>query len=229
MDHKISFYEVQLINIKKEYPGATSFYFTKPEGYEYTAGQHAKLSVNGVLQDKELTKSMSLTSAPHQGELSFAMHTDTDSVYKEKLCALEPGDTMYISDSLGEFTCDLSAPRYYWIAGGVGITPFMSMLQDMEHRSSEDLEKIALYHIAEENYLFGAYYTKLPITSAQANFQEMEAQLRAHGEHLASSKAPFYVSGSPRFVSGVRKILTTIEVDKERIKLDTFVGYKGLE
>lgn len=206
-----------------------SFYFEKPDGYTFEAGQSTKLCLNGDPGDKEMARTMSFCSAPSESELMFTMHIDSGSVFKTKLLELKPGDVVDLRNPRGEFVLPERFSKLYFIAGGVGITPFMSMFRELEINESELLKNIAFYHVSSGKFIFEEEYSKLPIHSAAANFDEMRSQLEAHQEHLSSCGNLFYISGSPRFVIGVRKILQGIGVDKEKIKLDSFAGYKEMQ
>ena len=210
----------------KECPGTVSFYFDKPEGYAYLAGQQASMVLGESLRETELVRPMSFSSHPQDDFLRFTMHVDSGSVFKRKLLGLTSGDSIRITPPRGQFTwSDDSAGRVYWLAGGVGITPFASMLRGL---GEAERARVALYHIAREYFPLEADYVERLETYKQANFTEMESDLRASKERLASGGGRFYISGSPKFVEAVEEILLDIGVAGERIVLDTFKGYEEL-
>lgn len=213
---------------KHETDTIVSFFFQKPEGYEFEAGQATKICLGDGLEDKELAKTMSFCSAPSEEVLQFTMHVDSQSIFKTKMLALEPQDRVLLRHAKGEFTLPPKFEKIYAIAGGVGITPFISMFRELKTTRPENLKNIAFYHVSSSEFIFANEYLDLPLTTAQADFKTMEAQLREHRAHLQKGDSPFYLSGSPRFVMGVRQILQDIGVANERIKLDSFAGYQEL-
>ena len=209
----------------EEVPGTVSFYFEKPEGYEYRAGQQASMVLGESPQDKALTRPMSFSSHPADPWLRFTMHVDSGSEFKQKLLSLQEGETIRISAARGQFTWPAGDERLYWIAGGVGITPFASMLRGVEQ---EEYRRIALFHIAREHFPLAEEYTKLPIIQKQADFETLEGDLRQAKERLASAGGLFHLSGSPKFVQAVRGILLDLGIEKEAVVLDSFNGYEEL-
>ena len=210
----------------EEGPGTVSFYFDKPAGYEYLAGQQVSLVLGKSLREKDLVRPMSFSSHPQDDFLRFTMHVGSGSVFKRKLLGLTSGETIQITPSRGQFTWpDDHEGRVYWLAGGVGITPFASMLRGLEEA---ERERVALYHVAREYFPLEADYTERLETFKQADFAEMESDLRGSKSRLIASNGRFYISGSPKFVDAVEEILLQIGVAGERIVLDTFKGYEEL-
>lgn len=79
----------------------------------------------------------SISSAPSDGEhieLTVKALGDFTSTIGDTV----PGSTAYVDGPYGQFSIDRhSAERYVFIAGGVGITPFMSMLREMSSRGDD--------------------------------------------------------------------------------------------
>ena len=208
-----------------EVPGTVSFYFEKPAGYTYQAGQQVSMVLGESLQDRALTRPMSFSSHPSDPFLRFTMHVDSGSDFKKKLLSLEAGHTIRISASRGQFTWPEGEERLYWIAGGVGITPFVSMLRGLKE---QDYRRVALFHIAREHFPLAGEYRDLPIIQKQTDFETMERDLRQAKERLTQAGGLFYLSGSPKFVQTVRGILLELGIEKDAIVLDSFNGYEEL-
>ena len=47
--------------------------------------------------------------------------------------AVRPGDTVHVAEPRNLFELNLDAPRYIFIAGGIGITPILSMIRYLRH------------------------------------------------------------------------------------------------
>jgi predicted ferric reductase len=70
-----------------------------------------------------------ISSAPHAAELRLSVRAGGD--YTRRLhAAVAPGVGATIEGPYGGFHHDLGGDRQVWIAGGIGITPFLSWLAD---------------------------------------------------------------------------------------------------
>jgi len=111
--------------------GTMAFHFARPAGFEFKAGQ----SVNVGLVDPPETdakgnrRSFSIVSAPYEQELVIATRM-RDTAFKRVLRAMPKGTRVALRGPGGLFSMEEadSAPRVF-LAGGIGITPFVSMLR----------------------------------------------------------------------------------------------------
>jgi predicted ferric reductase len=72
----------------------------------------------------------SLTSAPHDAHLSLVVKAV--GTFTRALHALEPGAAARVEGPYGDFSyLNLSNRRQVWVAGGIGITPFLSMARSL--------------------------------------------------------------------------------------------------
>lgn len=75
----------------------------------------------------------SFTSFPDNKELKIVVKADGD--YTEVVKSLKPGSTVRIEGPFGKFySSPLANKNQIWIAGGIGITPFLSMLSILEDK-----------------------------------------------------------------------------------------------
>jgi NAD(P)H-flavin reductase len=106
----------------------------KPSGFAYRAGQAVYVTLNEPTSDeKGRVRTFSLASAPHEGELLVAMRTG-DSTFKRALKGLGDGAKVEVEGPYGAL-CRVDAARpAVFLAGGIGITPFRSMILDALER-----------------------------------------------------------------------------------------------
>src|SRR4029078_2732284 len=101
-----------------------AFHFHRPRDFLFQAGQNVLVTLGEGWENRTFT----IASAPHEAELMIATRM-RDSAFKNRLKTLEPGDPVSI-DGLHP---DTERPAVF-IAGGIGVTPFLSMLRDATHR-----------------------------------------------------------------------------------------------
>ena len=125
MDHT-----VRILDIKPVTHDVKCFGIEKPAGYHFTPGQATDLAINQPGMEKE-TRPFTFTaliSEPYL-ELTIKRYPERHGV-TDKLHQLEAGDELIISDSWGAI--EYKGPGYF-IAGGAGITPFISILRSLHH------------------------------------------------------------------------------------------------
>jgi anaerobic selenocysteine-containing dehydrogenase/ferredoxin-NADP reductase len=116
----------------------------------FRPGQHILMSLPGI----DLTRAYSLTCADGRHSLSIAIKKSRVDTTGEKdhlsshVHRLRAGDEVWIEAPRGIFTPPLNGPRpLIFIAGGIGITPFMSHLEALALRkSTERATKVLLLH-----------------------------------------------------------------------------------
>lgn len=96
-------------------------------GLRFDAGQFVWLTLGGSpfsLQQHPFSFSSS-SASPQRLELTIKALGDFTST----IGTVQPGERAFLEGPYGAFTMDTEAPRVVFIAGGVGITPIMSMLR----------------------------------------------------------------------------------------------------
>src|SRR5579872_3669409 len=104
-----------------------SFYFTKPKNFNFLAGQYLKLWFDKSYDDNT-AYFFTIASSPLQPFLMITTKTTSQSNLKKKLLTLDVGEKVYASGPQGGFIFDEKNSNYVFLAGGIGITPFHSMI-----------------------------------------------------------------------------------------------------
>lgn len=102
-------------------------------GMRFRPGQFAWLKIGASPFTIEEHPFSFSSSAQDRGRLEFGIKELGD--FTRGVGDLSPGTRAYLDGPHGAFSIDLApAPGYVFLAGGVGITPFMSMLRTMADR-----------------------------------------------------------------------------------------------
>ena len=108
------------------------FVVEKPSGLAYLPGQAVDISINKPGLQDEL-RPFTFTSVPASNYLEFIVkiYSDHDGVTK-KLATINPGDELILHDIFGAIT--YRGPGLF-IAGGAGITPFISIFRQLKREN----------------------------------------------------------------------------------------------
>lgn len=224
--------------------GTMAFHFHKPAGFQFKSGQAADLVLADPVnpQGEGLRHAFSIVSAPFEDELVFATRM-RDSEYKRVLRALQPGSHVTVDGPFGSLTLhkDRARPAVL-IAGGIGITPFMSMLRQAaqdrlpqhllllySNRRPEDAAFLAELQALEKRHeYFRLAATMTEIGKSSQLWQGATRPLDADfiKSATAALAAPvYYLVGPPGMVGAMRQILNDIGVDDDDIRSENFYGY----
>lgn len=221
-----------------------AFHFDKPVGFSFRPGQAIDLILpDPAVAGKEGERhAFSIVSAPHEGELVVATRM-RDSAYKNALARLPIGALARMDGPFGSLTLHNKLERAaVLIAGGIGITPFMSMLRHATHsalqqrivllyanRRPEDSAFLSeLQRLEGENRNFRLVATmtrleesRLPWMGATEAIDE--ALLKRIGADLRNPI--YYVAGPPAMVNSLRAALERAGIDDDDIRSEEFYGY----
>jgi len=222
-----------------------AFRFVKPDGWAFKAGQ----TLDMTLMDPPETdaegniRTFSIASAPHEPTLMVATRV-RNSAFKRVLKSLPGGSEVRVEGPSGSFTLHNNATRPAVIlAGGIGITPFRSMVFDaaqrrLPHRiflfySNRRPEDAAFLEeldaLQQENPSYRLIATMTEMQSSRRSWKG-ETGLISPGmlaRHLTdrAANAIYYVAGPPSMVNGLRTMLTDSGVDTDDIRSEEFSGY----
>src|ERR1017187_4305818 len=114
--------------------GTIAFHFEKPSGFKFKAGQFADVTLTHPPEtDAEgNTRTFSIASPPFANELVFTTRM-RDTAFKRSLKRVPLTAEVKIGPAAGTFMLhkNLAKPAIF-LAGGIGITPFLSMVQQAD-------------------------------------------------------------------------------------------------
>jgi len=237
-------YETTLTARETVAEGTMAFHFAKPAGFKFEAGQSMNVSLIDPPETdgKGNSRSFSLVSALYETELVIATRM-RDTAFKRVLKSMPAGGRVSLRGPAGKFTLDGADARpAVFLAGGVGITPFVSMSRQAAHdrlardiwlfysnRRPEDaafLDELAALPRRNPRYRFVGTMVEMAKSSrpwtGETGFLD-RAMLERHLKDLSASV--YYTAGPPGLVEAMQKMLADAGVDDEAIRTDEFFGY----
>lgn len=227
--------ELTLIEKKQETSDVTAFIFSSHEPLVFKAGQYLHYVLHHrPTDDRGSDRWFTNSAAPFENNVRITTRfsDDSGSTFKKKLFSLIVGKRIEISVVEGDFTLDDPNKAYVFIAGGIGITPFRSILKQMDHDknpinvtllyANRDQNNIVykeeLEEIAKNNPTFTINYIFSPDHIDEKIIQEYVSDLQ---------KPLFYVSGPEPMVDAIGELLKKMGIADYHLKQDWFPGYEA--
>ena len=203
---------------------------SRPAGYTYRPGDYLTIPFAGV------KRYLSIVSSPHEPQLELTVRT-SDSPFKQYLMNLEQDQTVELSaakGTLGYVAGDASS--LVVLAGGIGITPFVSIVRYLAQQSTNEVPPLTILHA--NRYASEAAYagelTKLarlkPWLTYKTFFSQEPYSNRITTADVAEAindhpDCTLLIAGSHQFISGMYDHLSQLGVAPDRVSAEVFCGY----
>jgi ferredoxin-NADP reductase len=225
---------------RPEAANITTFYFRPDKPVHYTAGQFIVLTLPHLNpDDRGITHWFTLSSSPTEELLSittkFAVKS---SSFKKALRKLQPGVELHMSDPMGDFVLPkLIQTPLVFVAAGIGITPFHSMLEWLA-TTNESRPIRLLYAVnSEDEIIFqdtfdrAGQHATIIVNNPSPAWGGERGQLNAElilGLEKPSDDTLIYVSGPEPLVEKLEKDLKKAGIAKHQLVLDFFPNYTAV-
>lgn len=228
----------QIVKIAKETSDIRSIYF-KPLNsgiFPYVPGQFAFVRFYSKRLSSE-EHHFTISSSPLHNPISFTVKESGD--FTSQLDKLRVGDTARIEGPFGAFSNAGMTGPFVFIAGGIGITPLMSMVRFMKDTNQKE-KTLLIYSAKTKKDL--AFYNALEKLKKQARWlkviyvlsQESHSNEKHgwyHGRitaHLLQKQvsnvlsSQFFIVGPVPMMDEVTKLLVQLGVNKRKIFTERF-------
>jgi len=212
------------------------FRFSRPEGYDFVAGQHFTLSLTGP--DAIERRILTISSAPQDDFLEICTRL-SDSAFKQALAALSVTESAEISAASGRLHLAEKGRSTGFLVGGVGVTPAHSMVRDAMLRQGG--EPILLFYgdRGPACMTYAAEFADWASRSEQLTY----VPVVEHPDDGWSGEQGFItadlvdrivadprevdwiVSGPPPMVDAMRRVADALAIPDERMQVEAFTGY----
>ncbi|HVX58617.1 MAG TPA: FAD-dependent oxidoreductase [Candidatus Saccharimonadales bacterium] len=222
--------KLRLLDQKEEVPNVRTFIFEAEEPLTWQPGQYMHYIFPHDNPDSRGTERwFTISSAPYEGHVQITTRfagSDSSS-FKKALLNLKSGDEIEADGPKGKFVLQEGDHHHVLIAGGIGITPYHSMLKQLAHDNKLSHATL-LYANNDENFVFDDELES--IAAQDSTFHESkfvgrritDEDLKAYA---AEDNSIFYLSGPEPMVENYEQVLAGLDVPAERVKTDYFPGY----
>lgn len=200
----------------------------KPKGamLDFKPGQFAFVEIQG----KEWSEPhpFTISSAPGEDRLRFTVKVLGDWTRKLRE-ELVPGGEVLVRGPYGRFDAAGAGGKQIWLAGGIGLTPFLSMMRAMEpgdprqihlvYAAREEQDAIFLDELKERAATLGNV-TLVPLFSDEGNFARVDMMKQKLPDPLDSYS--YFMCGPSPMVNGLMADLRKEGVSRGQIHTEAF-------
>lgn len=206
-----------------------AFQFKADTPISWTPGQFIRVELPHDNPDDEGTKRwFTISSTPHDSYIQITTRV-TSTSFKQALAALPIGSTINLVEQPdGDFVWQESEKPLVFIAGGIGITPFYSMLKARGH-SGQPVSATLIYNGRTDELPF-----KVEFEEASRRHPEFKVHY-VIGEQLTTEKltelvpnissSQVYISGAESMVEALGKQLEESGLANDNLHQDFFPHY----
>lgn len=224
-------YTLTLARIEQVANDAYDFVFASDRRVSFAAGQYMEWTLGHHYPDNRGNRRyFTLASAPTSPEVRLGVKFyNPASTFKRALAAMKPGSTVSVSQVAGNFVLPRTKnEKLVFIAGGIGITPFRSMIEHLLD-TNERRDIVLLYSNKTEADV--AYKPLLARAQAELGIRTVYVTGTLIDAALITKEIPdyrertFYLSGPHGMVEAFKGVLRGMGVSFRKIKSDFFPGF----
>ena len=231
--------------LKRRVPASKSvvdFVFQTRQPLAYEPGQYMEWTLpHDKVDSRGRRRYFTLASSPTEPELRLGVKFfQNGSSFKHKLLEMDGSVPIAASQLGGSFTMPKDkSEKLVFIAGGVGVTPYRSMLKYLIDKN-ERRDIVLLYsensrdELAYTDVLETAHHhlgTKVVYTLTAENSADWHGRTGLIDADMIKAEVPdwkqrtFYISGPQSMVRAIKRQLQELDLDPDQIKTDFFPGY----
>lgn len=224
-------------------PTIYEFIFSHKNKFNYIPGQYLEWTLPHPSSDSRgVRRYFTIASAPEEEDLKLGVKIvpDKSSTFKKALLNLKPGSILSADQLSGDFVLPKDTSRkFVFIAGGIGVTPFRSIIKNMIDTQSKR-DAVLFYSAADtkefvykdifkdaENfglktvYVFGG--KEVPKDWVGESGYLNETMIKKYAPDF--EERIFYLSGPVAMVNNYKNLLRSLGVPHTAIVTDYFPGF----
>lgn len=232
--------KLKLVEKRDEAFETKSFFWEPEKKVDYIPGQYFYFTLPSLKfpDSRGSTRDFTLSSSPSEGSLlRLTTRIRQGSGFKKSLDELPIGAVIDGEGPNGTFLLEENDPNpEVFIAGGIGITPFRSMIKYIADKDLYNRIYLIYSNTNEEDFAFRKEFTQI-----------LEAQSNIHVEFFVSSKLghldetkltqivskwgldfekpSWWLCGPPGMVSAIEQSLGKLQISPGKVRIEKFTGY----
>ena len=195
-------------------------------GIDFKPGQFAFIEVQGKGWNEP--HPFTISSAPTANHLRFTIKVSGDWTRKVRE-ALQVGTEVLVRGPYGRFDSAIAGKNQVWIAGGIGVTPFLSTIRAMDKGDNRNVtfvyatrnkdEALFLDEIQKQADDLGNFRI-ISLLSDEGNFANIDVLKDTLDQSLKDYD--YFMCGPKPMIDGLMKDLKASGVQRRRIHTEAF-------
>lgn len=218
---------IKIISIGHITHDVLQIFTEKPQQLDFTPGQATEISINkdGWQNEK---RPFTFTSLPNDDYLQFTIKTyPLHKDVTNELLQLKANDELILNDVFGAIAYKNEG---VFIAGGAGVTPFISIFRYLKSKNNIGDNKLIFANKTRDDIIL-KYEFNLALGENFINILSGEEEKGyAHGyitenflkAHITDFNKNIYLCGPPPMMDAVEKILFNLHIDEKLIIKEAF-------
>ena len=199
----------------------------KPEPFSFIPGQAADIAINKANWQSE-KRPFTFTSLPSHNYLEFTIKTySSHKGVTNELLHLKKNDELIVADVFGAIAYK---GKGLFIAGGAGVTPFISIFRDLYAKNEIGDNKLLFANKTKADIILEQEFKNMLGKNFIAVLSDEKVEGYAHGfvtedllkSHVMGLHRNVYVCGPPPMMESIEKQLAKLKVDKNLIVKEAF-------
>jgi ferredoxin-NADP reductase len=218
---------VKIKSIKKITQDVLQIVTEKPKNYNFTPGQATEVAINRKGWENE-KRPFTFTSLTENDYLEFTIKTyPSHKSVTNELLQLKKNDELILHDAFGAIAYKGEG---VFIAGGAGVTPFISILRYLQTKNEIGENKLIFANKTKDDIILAHEFQTLLGNNFINILSDEKVDGYMHGHitedflkaNIDSFDQNFYVCGPPPMMDEIEKQLEHLEVDAEHIVKEEF-------
>jgi ferredoxin-NADP reductase len=216
---------VKIIDIGEVTQDVKSFKVEKPKGYSFIPGQATEVSVNVPrLRDEKRPFTFTSLNSSDYLEFTIKIYSERNGITNE-LGKLKPGSELIIRDVWGDISYKGEG---VFIAGGAGITPFISILRELHYRKKIGVNMLLfanktkddIIHESELKWLLGDLFINILSDEKIEGYSQGLITEEFLKNNIRPEYKHYYLCGPPPMMEAVLKQLPGLGINESQITME---------
>ncbi|MDX5340708.1 MAG: FAD-binding oxidoreductase [Cyclobacteriaceae bacterium] len=215
-------YKLTILEITPVTHDVNKYKLEKPSGYSFEPGQATEVSINlsGWVDEK---RPFTFTSLPKDDHLEFVIKSyESHHGVTDQLSKIRPGDQLILDDPWGAISYQGEG---VFLAGGAGITPFISIFRMLESQGKVKGNKLIFANKTSKDVILESYFRGILGDNFVSILDEEEKEGHEHGridkeflkKHVKDFSQHFYLCGPDPMVKALKKDLEELGAKTDEV------------
>ncbi|MDB5189520.1 MAG: hypothetical protein JWL82_477, partial [Parcubacteria group bacterium] len=229
-------YRLKLVASERLSSSLEEYSFEADRKLAFKPGQYMEWTLGHRADARGTRRYFTISSAPEEALVRIGVRASSEpSSFKRQLASMARGTMLSASNVAGDFVLprDATLPLL-WVAGGVGITPFISMTRSLQARG-ETRDIVLVYLAAEpEAFAYGSVLAALPslksiriARTGKADWNGLTGEV--DGERFMElvpdyAEREVFISGPSGMVDTFIRVAHDLAIPSHKLHTDYFPG-----